>query len=154
MAVKVCGGLSCLLLSLFSNTVTSRYPAHQHDMSTTTSNHERHPCWEIVLRRKREEKCQQESTHGTNKETDVALTETQPNSNSFVCSHPFPLSHMPLKLRANSQAALTTRSPPWSRLQPAPLPQQPRTHQSSLAQTVAGCFVLAGILCEGCLWHA
>lgn len=132
VAAKVHRGLSCLLLCIFSTAVTSWYLAHQHDMSTTTSNHEGHPRWEIVLRGKREEKCQQESTHGTDKETDVALTETQPNSNTLVHSHPFPLSHVPLKLKPNSQAALATRSPPWKKLQPAPLPQQPDADQPSL----------------------
>lgn len=121
------------LLCIFSTTVTSQYPAHQHDMSTTTSNHKGHPRWEIILRGKREEKCQQESSNGTDKETDVAFIEPQPKSNSLVHSHPCPLSHVPLKLWPNSQASLATWSPPWNRLLPALLPQQPYTHQSSLA---------------------
>lgn len=86
------------------------------------------------------------------KDTDVALTETQQKSNSFVLSHPFPLSQVSLKLRPNSQAALATRSHSWSRLWAAPLPQKPRTHQSSLAWAMAG--YLAGILSEERLQQA
>lgn len=87
-------------------------------------------------------------------QTDIALTETWPNSNSFVHSHPFPLLHMPLKLRPNSQAALATGSPSRSRLQPVSFPSNHKLISSSLAWTVAGCFALAGILFEECLWHA